>query len=91
MNIDEWMRDRRIRGTLADTARRVLASDMSYQQAEERLRQLYVLEALIAHSGSHEATANALEVHRHTIGRTIKALGLTADDVRKIASRIKEK
>jgi DNA-binding NtrC family response regulator len=61
----------------------------AYAVAERRLRQLYVFEGLIKNDGNHELTAQALGVHRHTIGRTLKALGMTASDVRDIAKVLK--
>jgi DNA-binding NtrC family response regulator len=89
MNIDIWIKDRSTKGTLANMARRILASDRAYRATELRLRQMYVFEALLQNDGNHERTAEKLGLHRNTIGRTLKALGIASTDVREIAKALR--
>lgn len=91
MNINIWLRDRKTKGTLAEMARRILASDRSYRETEVLLRRMYVLEALVRHGGNHVHTAKALGVHRLTIGRVLKDLGVGAEDVCAIAKHLSRK
>lgn len=90
MQIDQWVRSRNRTGTLADVARRMLASGKRYEEAEQRLRHAFVLEALIQCDGNQDQAASLLGVHRNTIGRAVKALGMKSGDVRSIAKQLRE-
>lgn len=90
MDIAEWLRARATRGTKASMARRIAISRADYGTVERQLRRLHILEVLIANAGKHDAAANALKIHRHTIGRALKQLGLTAEQVRGLAKQLQE-
>jgi DNA-binding MarR family transcriptional regulator len=87
MQIAEWVFKRHKKGTLADIARRIVESDKAYKEAEWSFRQMHTLEALIKNGCDQQKTADALGVHRYTIGRIIAPLNMS--DVRAAAKAIK--
>jgi hypothetical protein len=89
MQISDWTEKRRKKGTLANTARRILASDRTYAEAERQLRMFYVLEALLQNGGSRRKTAIAIGVAESTIGRSVRSLGVRMADVRRMAKAIR--
>jgi transcriptional regulator with GAF, ATPase, and Fis domain len=86
MDITAWLEARRTLGTAAELARMMAAQKADYAAAERDLRRFHILEVLIAHAGKHLAAAKALGVHRHTIARALKALGLTSSKARELAT-----
>lgn len=85
------MKDRTTPGTLADVARRILDADRKYRETEKALRSLYVLEAVIKNGGNQRKAALAIGIHRLTIQNSLRSLGMTGMEVRKIAKFIQEK
>lgn len=90
MQINEWMAKRKKKGTLADIARRILASERTYADTERYLRALYMLEAVIQNGGSRTKAAESLGVAQSTIRLSMKLLGIRVMQVREIAKAIKE-
>lgn len=89
--IDTWLKERAIEGTLANVARRILASDKTYQETEKNLRAMYVLEAVIKNGGNQKQAAISIGVCQHAVLRSLRSMGMTGRDVRKIAKFIQEK
>lgn len=87
MDIQRWIKARGTPGTKEHLARRIAARSSDYATAEE-VRQLFVLETLVKCNGKHEATAVALKIHRHTIQRALRALGLTSEQVKVLAKQL---
>lgn len=90
MQISKWVENRKTPGTLADVARRVLESDAKYREIEKTLQRMYVLEALMRHGGNQTRAAEAIGVDRHTVQRTLRSMGLSGDDVCRVAQRLGE-
>jgi DNA-binding NtrC family response regulator len=88
MQISDWTEKRRKKGTLANTARRILASDRTYAEAERQLRRFYMLEALLQSGGNRQKAAMAIGVAESTISRSMGALGVRITDVRRMAKAI---
>jgi hypothetical protein len=88
MDINAWLEARSTVGTVAELARRVVSCN--YADVDRDLRRLRVLETLLAHDGNHAAAAKALQVHRHTIQRCLKDLGITSRKAKELATTLKE-
>lgn len=88
MQIEAWLQDRNTTGTVADLAKRMVGAGKRYAGLESRLRQCYVLEALMRHGGDQTRTADALGVTRHTIRRIVRSLGVRSADLRALAKEI---
>jgi transcriptional regulator of acetoin/glycerol metabolism len=88
MDITAWLEARRTLGTAAELARVTAAANADYAVVERDIRRFHILEVLVANDGNHAAAAKVLRVHRHTIHRTLKALGLHAHQIREIAKQI---
>jgi DNA-binding NtrC family response regulator len=87
MQISDWVKKRKQRGTLADIARRIVENDRPYKEAEWSLRQMHTLEALIANGCDQQKAADALGISRATICRIISPLGMS--DVRRAAKAVR--
>lgn len=89
MQIKNWIERRKVPGTLADVARRVLDADEKYRDVEKTLLSMYVLEALIRH-GDQRRAAEAIGVSCGTVKRVLRAMKLSAVDVRRVARQLRE-
>ena len=89
MQIDGWVKSRATKGTVADLARRMLAKDKPYAEMEKRLKQCYMLEALVANEGDYERAAAAIGVCRHTISRALKEGGFGVKEVRMVVAHVR--
>lgn len=85
------MKDRSTTGTLADVARRILASDRTYKETERHLRGLYVLEVLVKNGGNQCKAAESIGISRGTVRRILRSLGMSGVGVQRIAKFIQEK
>jgi DNA-binding NtrC family response regulator len=89
MRLKDWMESRQKPGTIADVARRALASKANYSAVEKTFKKMYVLEALVQNGGSQQKTAVAIGVHPQTVNRVVRSLMLTAEDVQRLAERLR--
>jgi hypothetical protein len=87
MEIKRWISSREKPGTLEDMARRILACDRRYEDVERRLRNLYMLEAVVRFGGQNKA-AEAIGVHRNTVSRALLKVGIKMHDIRKMARHL---
>jgi len=88
MLTERWLQDRMTHGTVAALARQMVATGRNYERLEQRLRQFYVLEAVIRNSGDQRRTATELGMSRHSVMRILRDLGLKCADVRALAKQI---
>ena len=89
MQIGTWIKDRNTPGKLADIARRMLENDIKYREAEKTLQSMCVLEALIRHEGNQQKAAESIGISRTVVWRTMRSLGLTSKDIRRVAMRLR--
>lgn len=87
MHIKAWLESRNKPGSLANMARRILAGDRKYRDAESTLRRLYILEAVVRF-GSQGKAAAAIGMHRNQISQAILALGIPRYEIGQIVKRV---
>lgn len=89
MQIGTWIKDRATPGKLADVARRILENDSKYRDVAKTLQSMYILEALIKYGGNQQQAAKAIGVSGQKVNRVVRALKLTATDVKRIAMHVR--
>ena len=58
------------------------SSGISYEDAVNEFKRLYLREVLVAHRGNQCKAAEELGIHRNTLSRTMAELGLDLAEVR---------
>lgn len=90
MDIKQWLSKRNDRTSLAWMARQLWMSGHKYSELEIRLRQEYIVEALIANGGNQRKTAQILGIHYNTVYRAVRMIGISITDVQEMAKAAKE-
>lgn len=89
MRLETWMESREQPGTLPNVAKRAFEKGSTPKQIERGLQGFLVMEALRANGWNITRAANSLSVSRMKIVRTLRAMEITAADVRRLATQMK--
>jgi Fis family transcriptional regulator, factor for inversion stimulation protein len=77
-----------LKRSIAEMITNITNVGMSYEDAIRRFQKRYILHILIKHKGHLGKTAEELQMHRNTLSRTLKRLGMNVTGIRQEIRRL---